>query len=87
MTAIRSRERALPIRSTDLELLDEHQASEILQIRLATLRKWRLMGKGPRFVRLGRLVGYQGKDVFSWIDSRRVMSETREAEERPAGAA
>ena len=58
----------MPTRDSDLDrLLDEHQVSDMLQIRLATLRKWRLMGEGPRFIRLRRLVRYRRSDLMSWV--------------------
>ena len=30
-----------------------HEASRILGVAIATLKKWRLVGKGPRFYRIG----------------------------------
>jgi hypothetical protein len=38
------------------KLLSEKDWQTMNIARLATLRKWRLTGKGPRFMRLGRLV-------------------------------
>ena len=72
---------------TEDVLLNAKQAAKLLACTEAALALWRRERRGPTYVRLGRLVRYQKSDVFSWIDSRRVPSETREAEERPAGAA
>ena len=33
----------------------------------ATLANWRYMGRGPRFVRVGRHVRYQPEAVRSWL--------------------
>jgi excisionase family DNA binding protein len=40
-------------------LLTTDQAAECLGVAGITLRKWRLYGGGPRFVRLGRAVRYR----------------------------
>ncbi|MGN6670654.1 MAG: helix-turn-helix transcriptional regulator [Candidatus Nucleicultricaceae bacterium] len=41
--------------------LTEKQVSELLQISLSTLRKWRVLGKGPKYIKIGRLVRYPEK--------------------------
>ena len=33
-------------------------------------QKDRLSGRGPKFIRLGRLVRYRRRDVESWLDAR-----------------
>ena len=35
-----------------------------------TLRKWRVYGSGPRFVRLGGSVRYRAEDIDAWLASR-----------------
>lgn len=37
-----------------------------------TLAKWRHEGKGPAYIKSGRLVIYRGSDVLDWLASRRV---------------
>ncbi|MEO8481995.1 MAG: helix-turn-helix domain-containing protein [Acidobacteriota bacterium] len=45
------------------QALTEHDAARILGLSVATLRAWRLKGKGPRFVRFGRAVRYLEADI------------------------
>ena len=32
-----------------------------------TLDQWRYVGKGPRFVRVGRHVRYRDEDIDAWV--------------------
>ena len=41
-----------------------------------TLARWRSEGKGPAFVKSGSRVIYKGADVLSWLDARRVSTDT-----------
>ena len=38
----------------------------------STLAKWRMARTGPAFVRLGKRVGYRGRDLNDWIESQTV---------------
>jgi hypothetical protein len=53
-------------------LLTEGQASEILNVSVALLRKWRRVGGGPRFCKIGSLVRYSEADLSAYIDQSRV---------------
>jgi predicted DNA-binding transcriptional regulator AlpA len=44
-----------------------------------TLRKWRIYGTGPRFVRCGANVRYRSADVEIWMASRTVGSTSEAA--------
>lgn len=48
-------------------LFTETQVSEILQVNLACLRRWRLRGEGPRYIKVGPLVRYRPGDVDEWL--------------------
>jgi predicted DNA-binding transcriptional regulator AlpA len=48
-------------------LLTEVQVSEKLQVSLACLRRWRLRGEGPQYLKVGPLVRYRTEDIESWI--------------------
>jgi hypothetical protein len=48
-------------------LIDEHAAAEALAVRVATMRAWRLNGRGPRFVRIGRCVRYRPSVLAQFI--------------------
>jgi len=51
-------------------LLTEKQLSAQLHVSLASVRRWRLLGRGPRFLKLGSLVRYRREDVQDWINTR-----------------
>ena len=38
----------------------------------AIVRKWRLQGRGPKYVKIGRLVRYKWRDVEAWLDSHTI---------------
>lgn len=48
-------------------LLDEEEVSQQLKVKVACLRKWRLLGKGPRYFKVGNRVRYAPEDVMSWL--------------------
>jgi hypothetical protein len=48
-------------------LLTEIQVSENLQVSLACLRRWRLRGEGPQYLKVGPLVRYRPGDIEDWI--------------------
>ena len=48
-------------------LLTEVQVSEMLQVSLACLRRWRLRGEGPQYLKVGPLVRYRTEDIEGWI--------------------
>jgi hypothetical protein len=55
-------------------LLTTSDVAGILQVAPITLRKWRLCGKGPQFVRCGANIRYRRDDVSLWITSNTVTS-------------
>lgn len=59
-------------------LLTTQKVATLLGISEATLRFWRHKGKGPAFVRVGRVVRYKRKEIERWIVSRSVCHETGE---------
>jgi len=54
------------------QLLDSKEAARILGCTEAGLELWRKEGRGPSYVRLGRLVRYREADLSTWITSCRV---------------
>ena len=48
-------------------LLMEEAVSEKLQVSLACLRRWRLQGEGPQYVKMGPMVRYRPKDIEEWL--------------------
>ncbi len=51
-------------------LLDEKQLARSLNISVASLRRWRLLRQGPKFVKVGFCVRYRPEDVDEWLTSR-----------------
>jgi len=50
-------------------LLTETDLSRQLRVSLAALRKWRVMKRGPQFVKIGTLVRYRQHDIDVWLAS------------------
>jgi hypothetical protein len=59
-------------------LLIVQEVARILRCSVSSLNKWRLSGRGPRFVRVGSRVRYRPPDVADWIAhaTRRTTSES-----------
>ena len=51
-------------------LLTEKEVAGRLAVSLALVRRWRLRGCGPRYIKIGALVRYRPEDVESFIKSR-----------------
>ena len=59
-----------PLPKVLIHLLDEHEVAEMLGVSLATIRRWRLLKQGPRYLKLGALCKYRVEDVSAWLESR-----------------
>lgn len=62
------------------QYLRDTEAAEHLGISPKTLRAWRLQGRGPRYVKLGRAVRYLVQDLDQWASGRTIIP----AQERDA---
>jgi hypothetical protein len=60
------------LREVSGRLLTEKQASQIMNVSVALLRKWRRLGGGPGFCKLGSLVRYSETDIAGYIAAQRV---------------
>lgn len=65
------------------DMLDEYGAAERLGLSVAKMRKWRLDGDGPEYIKLGGAVRYDSATLDDFIDAGRRRS-SRSAD---AGAA
>jgi len=54
-------------------MLDEKAAAQVLGCSPGLLRKWRLLGQGPAFCKLGRLVRYREEDLAAFAEANRVV--------------
>ena len=57
-------------------LIDERDAAKALCCSVAALRKWRLLGRGPVYCRVGRLVRYAEADLADYLNANRVRPTT-----------
>ena len=49
--------------------LTEKEVAKQIKVSLASLRRWRLLQRGPRFVKVGALVRYRPEDLEQWMES------------------
>jgi predicted DNA-binding transcriptional regulator AlpA len=48
-------------------LLNERQVAASCSISVLTLRKWRSVKRGPKFIKISTLVRYCPEDIDAWI--------------------
>ena len=60
--------------TTTTTLLREADAAAILNVQVATLRRWRWAGKGPVFRKIGAAVRYERGDIDAFIQAARRSS-------------
>lgn len=49
------------------ELIDEPTLATRLGVSRSTLQSWRYTGRGPRFIKLGRMVRYRNADIDAYL--------------------
>ena len=53
------------------ELLDERAVATLLHVSVATVRRWRLFKRGPRYIKVSdALVRYRPADLEAYLGSR-----------------
>jgi excisionase family DNA binding protein len=52
------------------EVLTATEAAAYLQVPVATLRRWRSIGTGPRHAKVGRHVRYRRAALDRWLEKR-----------------
>ena len=58
--------------------LDEKQAARFLSVAVQTLRNWRHQRRGPAYIKMGRSVRYQFKDLEDFMNQRRIRPDQNE---------
>jgi hypothetical protein len=53
-------------------LLTTEEAEVLLKLKRHTLRQWRVLGKGPSYIKDGSVVRYSRIDLEAWADLHRV---------------
>jgi predicted DNA-binding transcriptional regulator AlpA len=56
--------------NTTIHLLNEYQVAEMLALSVATVRRWRLLRQGPKYIKIGAAVRYKPVDLTAWLASR-----------------
>ena len=62
-------------------LITDAELADWIRYEVRSVRNLRYSGRGPRFVKVGRLIRYRVKDVTEWLESniRTSTSDTRGA--------
>ena len=48
-------------------LMTEIEVAKYLNVSVASIRRWRLLQRGPKFYKVGSLVRYRREDLEDWI--------------------
>ena len=52
------------------QLLSDKDLARMLQVAIVTIRRWRMFGTGPDYIRCGRGIRYQIESVNKWLMDR-----------------
>jgi predicted DNA-binding transcriptional regulator AlpA len=52
------------------ELLTERDVARITGLSVASVRRWRLLRQGPKYIKIGAAVRYKAEDIAAWIETR-----------------
>jgi predicted DNA-binding transcriptional regulator AlpA len=61
------------------ELLTERDVARITGLSVASVRRWRLLRQGPKYLKIGAAVRYKSEDVTAWLNSRPTGGEQTRA--------
>jgi predicted DNA-binding transcriptional regulator AlpA len=50
-------------------LLNEHEVAKILAVSVGSIRRWRFLKTGPKYIKLGDCVRWRPEDVDAYIAS------------------
>jgi predicted DNA-binding transcriptional regulator AlpA len=67
---------------TQAELLNEYDVARITGLSVASVRRWRLLRQGPRYLKIGAAVRYRSDDLDAWLASRPTGGEAAAPESR-----
>lgn len=59
------------------EYLNTKQLAQRLGLHFHTLEKWRVEGKGPPFIRIGRTIKYRWWEVEKWMNERQFKNTSQ----------
>ena len=61
------------------EILSPCAAAAFVHYPEPTLQAWRCAGKGPRFMKFGKRVGYRRRHLIEWIEANTVKTQEEAA--------
>ena len=53
-----------------VKLLNDHALAELCGFGVETVRRWRLRGRGPRYIKINSAVRYRPEDISVWLETR-----------------
>lgn len=51
-------------------LINERQVADLVGVSVATVRRWRVQNRGPRYLKIGALVRYCPRAVRYWLNAQ-----------------
>ena len=66
------------------ELVSPDSVADELHVKRETLTAWRTLGRGPRFIKVGRAVFYRRADLSQWLGAQQREPHRRPAMQRSA---
>jgi predicted DNA-binding transcriptional regulator AlpA len=51
-------------------MLNERDVARITGMSVQTIRRWRLLQGGPKYLKIGSAVRYRREDILAWLESR-----------------
>lgn len=57
------------------EYLNESEVAILLGVARATVEKWRIQGRGPSYVKIGRSVRYSRAELERYLDANTVTTK------------
>jgi predicted DNA-binding transcriptional regulator AlpA len=70
MNSSQTRESGAPTSKQIETLLNEFDVAHMTGMSVASVRRWRLLRQGPRFLKIGSAVRYRSDDISAWLNSR-----------------
>jgi predicted DNA-binding transcriptional regulator AlpA len=58
-------------------LLNEHDVARISGMSVASVRRWRVLRQGPKYLKIGAAVRYKPEDISAWLESRPTGGENQ----------
>ena len=56
--------------STFERLLKDREVAAMVGVSVATVRRWRLLRRGPQYLKIGVLIRYRQESVRQWLDAQ-----------------